>query len=250
MKRASLLQEISDQVEAALGNLSSPLNLSGDGVVHTGTTSLTIKCPDGVIVATDRQVSAGREIFERNYPKITRLSPFSVITYAGTVALIQMISELLGGFVVRFANRNGRHYPVQAQAHLLKNILLNITFRHRIYVASHFILAGYDPLAGPQVYTFDEIGGMYVKSEFFQSIGSGSSFAQGALHALSHAGQNKILSVADAIRAIAASGHFDLYTSDPSSAPPLIYTIKKSGIAEIDARTIGLTPDGVAGGEK
>ena len=47
-------------------------------ILKTGTTILGIVCRDGIVMAADRQVTAGNLVMSKNYPKVVKINDYLV----------------------------------------------------------------------------------------------------------------------------------------------------------------------------
>ncbi|MEM2109261.1 MAG: archaeal proteasome endopeptidase complex subunit beta [Candidatus Odinarchaeota archaeon] len=141
----------------------------------TGTTTVGIRCVDGVILATDRRATAGYLIANRNAQKIYILDEHMAATIAGTVADAQNIMDVITAEAKLYKIRSGKPIPVKAASRLLSNIL----FQSRMlpYILQ-LIIGGVDE-AGPSLFVLDLFGSL--TEEKFISTGSGSPIALGVL---------------------------------------------------------------------
>ena len=62
--------------------------------MKTGTTTLGIKCKDGIVLATDRKVTSGFFI-AGSYEKVVKITDDIAVTTAGTVSDIQLLTHLI-----------------------------------------------------------------------------------------------------------------------------------------------------------
>ena len=52
-----------------------------NSILKTGTTILGIVCKDGVVMASDRQVTAGNLVVGKNYPKTVQINDYLLISF-------------------------------------------------------------------------------------------------------------------------------------------------------------------------
>jgi len=210
--------------------------LSQTKLIKSGTTVLAFKCKDGIIAAGDLRASyPGYEMSE--YCKVERLSEFSVIAAAGTVACIQELYETMSGAIRTIEKAIGEDIHIDGQACFLRSILrdnfkeFGVMSEMLDYSASPFI-CGYNPMSGSfHIFRYDGAGAMY-ESDNYISLGSGSRLATAILDdqwALD-------ISLEDgaflAVRAISRASR-DLYTSPPALYPVTVSIITSSGIQEL-----------------
>ncbi len=141
----------------------------------TGTTTVGIKCADGVVLATDRRATAGYLVANRSAQKIYILDNHLAATIAGAVADAQNIMDIITAEAKLYKIRRGKPIPVQSASRLLSNIL----FQSRLlpYILQ-LIVGGFDE-TGPRLFVLDLFGSL--TEEKFTSTGSGSPMALGVL---------------------------------------------------------------------
>ena len=62
-------------------------------ILHTGTTTIGIKCVDGIVLATDHRAVAGYYVAHKHTRKIYRLADHIASTIAGVVADCQKLVD-------------------------------------------------------------------------------------------------------------------------------------------------------------
>lgn len=189
-----------------------------------GTTTVGIVCTDGVVLATDRRVTAGTYVAHKKGRKLFILDDNKVATIAGLVADAQMVMDYLRSQINTLKLTNKGPVSTKAAATLASNILFGS--RYYPYIVQ-FIIAGYDE-AGPSIYVLDWFGTL--TEEKFISTGSGSPYAIGVLEAT----LKKDPTVEDALpvitRAVKAS-----IARDPGSGEGIdVITITKDGFRELN----------------
>ncbi len=151
--------------------------------LKTGTTTLAIKCKDGIIVAADRRVTAGHMIANKDFSKVFPIEDNMLITTAGSVSDVQLLIKLLKAELRLKRLRTHTNVTVSAAANLLSGMVYsNIRKFSSIPGISHFIFAGYDA-TGHHVYDIYPDGSIAKVSDFISS-GSGSVFVFGVLETL------------------------------------------------------------------
>jgi len=66
-----------------------------NSVLKTGTTILGIVCKDGVVMASDRQITAGNLVVGKNYAKTVPINDYLLISFTGMVSDAQRVPKLL-----------------------------------------------------------------------------------------------------------------------------------------------------------
>jgi len=146
-------------------------------MLKTGTTTIGLVIKDGVILATESQVTAGFFVANKKGQKLFQINNQCGATVAGgladcqyVVGQAQAISRLLS---VRDEKEPSLEY--------IANIVRNILFNGRSFFQAFMIIGGYDSKTqSGRIFPIDFLGYM-ADSEDFASLGSGSTFALGVL---------------------------------------------------------------------
>lgn len=141
----------------------------------TGTTTLAIACPDGVVLAAERRATMGHLIGHKHTQKIFPVDSHLAITTAGLVGDAQMLARILQAQAQLYRFKRDSPIPVRSAATLLGN-LLNQS-RYQPYWVQ-LIVGGHDAQGGA-VYSVDAAGGSI--PEKWTVSGSGSPFVYGVL---------------------------------------------------------------------
>ena len=193
--------------------------------LKTGTTTLAIKCKDGVLLAADKRATAGNMIANKNVNKIFPIEQYMAITTAGTVSDIQLLLKLIKAELRLKRIRTGKKIDVSSAANLLAGMVYsNIRKMSMIPGISHFIFAGHDH-TGHHIYDIYPDGSMAEIDDYITS-GSGSVFVFGVLETLYKQGMTLEEGKSLAIKAMNAS----LQRDSASGNGVDIVTIDNSGI--------------------
>ena len=144
-----------------------------DEALKTGTTTIGIKCRDGVIMASDQRATMGNMVAHKGVRKVYPLSDNIGMTIAGVVGDAQLMVRYMQSEIALYSIKKGSPMSVSAAATLVANII-----RQGFYLG--LIVGGYDSTGG-HVFSIDGAGG-YIEDNVV-SVGSGSVFALGALEA-------------------------------------------------------------------
>ena len=140
-----------------------------------GTTTVGLKCKDGVVFATERRATMGNLIAHKVADKIFKIDDHIGATIAGGVGDAQSLMKYISAEVALYRLRNGARISVESAATLTANILHSSRF-YPFYVQT--LLGGVDD-KGPSLFSLDPAGG--VIGDDVISTGSGSPFAYGVL---------------------------------------------------------------------
>ncbi|HTP55224.1 MAG TPA: archaeal proteasome endopeptidase complex subunit beta [Thermoplasmata archaeon] len=162
---------------------------SGEDRLLTGTTTIGIVAKDGVVLATERRVTAGSMISNKAAQKLFKIDQNIGLTIAGLVGDAQVLVRYLKAEVSLYRLRRNAPLGAEGAATLLANILSGN--RYYPYYA-WLILGGTDPKGG-HLFSVDPAGGCV--EDKFVSVGSGSPFAYGIVEE----GYSRDLSSSDAV---------------------------------------------------
>ncbi len=148
----------------------------------TGTTTIGIKCKDGIVLAADKRAGAGI-IVDKRAQKVYKITDYIALTMAGTASDAQLITKLISAELRLMEIRKEKQVTVKEAANLLSGIVYqNIRRPSMIPGISHFILAGKDN-KGFHLYDVYPDGSLSEYRDFLSS-GSGSVMAYGVLETL------------------------------------------------------------------
>lgn len=145
-----------------------------EGQNKTGTTTVALKCKDGVVLAADRRATMGNFISNKEAQKIYQVDDKIAATIAGGVGDAQNIIRLLRAESQLFKMNRKQSMSVRAAATLISNVLNGSRYYPYLVMS---IIAGIDKEA--RVFSVDPVGGLM--EEDFISTGSGSPVAYGVL---------------------------------------------------------------------
>lgn len=143
--------------------------------LSSGTTTIGLRCRDGIVLATEKRSTMGHMIANKMTVKLFRIDHHLGMTLAGSLGDAQQVVRLVQAESALYRARAGRPIPIEAAATFTSNFLS----ANRFYpYYGWFILGGVDA-TGPRVFSLDASGGSL--EERFVSVGSGSPFALGVL---------------------------------------------------------------------
>jgi proteasome beta subunit len=152
-----------------------------------GTTTVGIKCKDGIVLAADKRATAGNLIVNKKTDKLYQISKNMFLTMAGTVSDAQLLCKLIKAELQLKKMRLGRESSVRESANLLAGMVYsNIRKMSLIPGISHFLLGGKDD-TGYYLYDIFADGSLTECDDFIAS-GSGSVMAYGVLETMYNPG--------------------------------------------------------------
>ena len=143
-------------------------------IMKTGTTTVAIKCSDGVVLAADKRATAGYLVANKKVEKIVKITDNLAVTTAGTVSDIQLLIKLIRAELKLKSIRINRDLSVKEAVSLLSNMVYNnIRKFSTIPGISHFIVGGKDE-KGSHAYDVGADGSVSEVDDYVSS-GSGST---------------------------------------------------------------------------
>ena len=148
--------------------------------LKTGTTTVGIKCRDGVVLAADKRATAGTMIVDKRADKVHIISDDFAVTIAGCVSDAQLLIKLIRAELKLKEVRTNKRPTAKEAANLLGGLLYsNIRRMSMLPGIAHFLMGGKDTQG---VHLYDLFpGGSVTKIRDYISSGSGSVFAYGVL---------------------------------------------------------------------
>lgn len=148
--------------------------------LKTGTTTVGIKCKDGVVLAADMRATAGNMIVDKRAEKVHIINDNFALTIAGGVSDAQLLIKLIRAELKLKEVRTYKAPTAKEAANLLGGLLYsNIRRPSMLPGVVHFLLGGKDTEG---IYLYDLFpDGSITKVRDIISSGSGSVFAYGVL---------------------------------------------------------------------
>ena len=153
-----------------------------NSILKTGTTILGIVCKDGVVMASDRQITAGNLVVGKNYPKTIPINDNLLISFTGMVSDAQRVPKLLSA-ELRLKELKTRARPtVKQAASLLSNISYHgIRQPSMIPQQAGFLLGGVNADGSAELYTIEPAGSVVQIEDYDANFGSGMPYVLGLL---------------------------------------------------------------------
>jgi len=198
----------------------------------TGTTTVGIKCREGVVLAADKRAGAGI-IVDKRAQKVYKITDFIALTMAGTASDAQLITKLISAELRLMEIRKEKWVTVKEAANLLSGIVYqNIRRPSMIPGISHFILGGKDN-KGFHIYDVYPDGSLSECKDFLSS-GSGSVMAYGVLETLYNDNMSIDEGIKLAVKCINAAIQRDMNSGDGID----VMTITNQGIKTVLTKEI------------
>lgn len=206
-----------------------------NSVLKTGTTVLGIVCKDGVVMASDRQSTAGNMVMNKNSEKTKKLNDYLLVSGTGMVSDIQRTEKIVAAELKLKELRSKSRPSVKDAANLLSSILYSgIRQPSMIPTQMGSLVAGFNEDGTVELYSIEPAGSVVKVEDYDANFGSGMPYVLGLLERQ----YKKNLSVEDgvklAVEAIKSSTQRDLGSGFGID----VFTITKSGIKKVVSQEI------------
>jgi len=215
--------------ELSSGEMSMNVNENLQEHTRKGTTTVGIKCTDGIVLAADKRVTlGGRIVANKEFNKVFPISENIAVTMAGVVSDAQLITKLIKA-EIRLKNfRTGSEPSTEETVNLLATIVYqNIRRLSPIMGITGFLVGGVDD----DGFHLHDVGvdGSVVERSDYVTDGSGFMMAFGVLDTLYRKDMKVSEGVKIAIKAINAAMQRDTATGEGID----VYTITSQGVKKV-----------------
>lgn len=201
-----------------------------DSILKTGTTILGIVCKDGVVMAADRQVTAGHTVMSKNEKKVFQINDYLVMAGCGVAGDIQRVPKYLSAELKLKELRSKTRPTIKQAASLLANISYSgIRQPSMIPQQAGFLIAGFNENGATELYSIEPAGSIIKIEDFDANFGSGMPYVYGLLERQYKKGITTKEGIELAIEAVKSSTQRDTgsgYGID-------VFTITKDGIKKV-----------------
>jgi proteasome beta subunit len=223
---------------------------SGVDVPH-GTTVLAVRFRDGVIMAGDRQATAGYQVASRRIEKIFKSDDLSGIGIAGAAGPAMEMAKLFQTELEHYEKVEGDNLSLEGKANKLGQMIRMNLQAAMMGLAVVPVFAGFDEKAGiGRLFKYDVTGGRYEETAF-HSVGSGSVFARGALKKLYRDDLDETGCVTAVVQALYDAADDDSATGGPDLTRrifPVVSLITSDGHRRMPQDDVAAIADQVIGG--
>jgi proteasome beta subunit len=153
-----------------------------NSILKTGTTILGIVCKDGVVMASDRQITAGNLVVGKTYQKTVPINDYLLISFTGMVSDAQRVPKLLAAELKLKELRSKSRPTVKQAASLLANMSYSgIRQPSMIPQQAGFLLGGFNEDGSAELYTIEPAGSVVKVEDYDANFGSGMPYVLGLL---------------------------------------------------------------------
>jgi proteasome beta subunit len=206
-----------------------------NSILKTGTTVLGIVCKDGVVMAADRQVTAGNFVMSKNTKKVVPVNDYILISWTGGFADAQRVTKVLSA-ELKLKELKSRSRPtVKQSANLMSSIAYaQIRQPSTIPPIVGSLVAGFNEDGTTELYTIEPAGSIIKVEDYDANFGSGMPYVLGLLERQ----YNKDLTIKEGIE-LAKEALKSSTQRDVGSGYGIdIFTITKEGIKKVVSQEI------------
>ncbi|MCK4647445.1 proteasome subunit beta [Candidatus Pacearchaeota archaeon] len=201
-----------------------------NSILKTGTTILGIVCKDGIVMAADRQVTAGNIVMNKNAPKVVQINDYLISSWTGGVADAQRLGKLIAA-ELKLKELRARAKPTIKQAANLAATITYSSIRQPSMIPNIVgtLVGGFNEDGSTELYTIEPAGGVYKVEDYDANFGSGMPYVLGLLERQ----YNKDISIKEGVELAKESLKSSTQRDVGSGYGIDIFTITKEGIKKV-----------------
>lgn len=200
-----------------------------------GTTIVAAQYAGGVVMAGDRRATMGNVIAVHDIRKVFGADEESVIGVAGAAGIAMELVKLYQVELEHFEKVEGTTLSFEGKSNRLGALLRSNLPQAMQGLAVLPLLVGWDAQQGRgRMFSYDGTGGRY-EEQRFAAIGSGSSYARGALKKMHDPQADELGAVTVLLHALYDAADDDSATSGPDLARgilPVVMRASAEGVAQ------------------
>jgi proteasome beta subunit len=200
------------------------------------TTVLAVRYRDGVVMAGDRQATAGFQVASRRIEKIFKCDDLSGIGIAGAAGPAIEMAKLFQTELEHYEKVEGENLSLEGKANRLSQMIRLNLQAAMMGLAVVPIFAGFDDKAGVgRLFRYDITGGRYEETNY-DAQGSGAKDARDSLKKLWRRDMPRDEALRVALEALIDAADEDVGTGGPDFVRgifPTVRTITRSGFTDV-----------------
>ena len=200
------------------------------------TTVLALRYRDGVIMAGDRQATAGYQVASRRIEKIFKADDLSGVGIAGAAGPAMEMAKLFQTELEHYEKVEGDNLSLEGKANKLGQMIRMNLQAAMMGLAVVPIFAGFDEKTGlGRLFKYDITGGRYEERDY-DAQGSGSKDARDSLKKLWKREMPRDEALRTALEALIDAADEDVGTGGPDLVRgifPTVKTITRSGFGDV-----------------
>ena len=150
-----------------------------NSILKTGTTILGIVCKDGVVMASDRKITAGNLVVGKNYQKTIQIKDYLLVSFTGMVSDAQRVAKILPA-ELRLKELRSKSRPTIKQAANLLASMLYVGARQSMMQVGNLI-AGFNEDGTAELYSIESAGSVLRVEDYDANFSSGMPYVYGLL---------------------------------------------------------------------
>ena len=206
-----------------------------NSILKSGTTIVGIVCKDGVVMASDRQSTAGNIVMNKDSEKIRIVNEYLAFAGTGSVSDIQRTVKLAAA-ELRLKELHSKSRPsVRNGASLIATIIYgSIRQPTMLMFTVGSLVGGINEDGTAELYTIDPSGSINQVEDYDANFGSGMPYVLGLLERQYKKGLSIKEAIDLAVEAIKSSTQRDTGSGHGIN----VFTITKSGISKVISQEI------------
>jgi len=212
--------------------------------VPEATTVLALTWADGVLMAGDRQATAGNVIAHRRMRKVYAADEYSAVAISGTAGMAVELIKLFQTELEHYEKIEGTHLSLEGKANYLARMVrgnLALAFQGLVVIP---LFCGYDTASDTgRLFSFDVVGGRYDELNY-ATTGSGGMEARSFLKASWTPELTRDDALSIAVEALVAAAEEDAATGGPDIKRgifPTVLSVTADGVTEIGDEALAET---------
>jgi len=151
-------------------------------ILKTGTTILGIVCKDGVVMAADRQVTAGNIVMLKKFKKISQVNDYVVVSWTGGLADAQRLGKIIAA-ELKLKELRSKSRPTIKQAASLISAITYSQIRQPSMIPSIVgtLIGGFNEDDSIGLFTIEPSGSVVEVEDYDANFGSGMPYVLGFL---------------------------------------------------------------------
>ena len=198
--------------------------------LNTGTSLVAMVCKEGVVMASDRQVTGGRSlVLDKTFQKTNPLNNYLVVSWAGQVSGAQRLSKVIAA-ELKLKELRSKSRPTVKQAANLVAAIAYSGIRQPSMVPDivEVFIGGFNEDGSCELHTIGADGSL-IHAKDYVANGSGMVYILGLLERQYKPDMSVKEGVALAVEAIKSSTQRDVYSGFGID----VFTITKDGIKKV-----------------
>lgn len=153
-----------------------------NNIIKSGTTILGIVCKDAIIMASDRQTTAGNIVMNKDKEKSVQINDYLVISGCGNASDIEMQKKVIKAELRLKELKSKKRPTVKEAANLIAaNSYRNIRQPTMIPAFVGTLVGGLNDDGSVELYTIEPAGSVFKVNDYDANFGSGMPYVLGLL---------------------------------------------------------------------